>query len=79
MITVKRVNLTDVKVNDLSRNASQKEITKKWTEQKTLDTWKASGWSKKIESKRTRANLSDFDRFKVFAAKKAKKAIVSKA
>ncbi len=78
VISTKRVNLTDVKVEKLPRSATQKTITKCWAEQGTKAKWEATAWAKKIAAKRTRANLSDFDRFKVLQAKRAKKALLSK-
>ena len=78
VVTTKRVNLTDIKVDDLTRNASQKEITQKWTAQGTKAKWEACGWAKKLSAKRKRASLSDFDRFKVMVAKGKKKAALAK-
>jgi large subunit ribosomal protein L14e len=40
--------------------------------------WEASSWAKKLSSKKKRASLSDFDRFKVMVAKKQKAAIIAK-
>ncbi len=44
-----------------------------------LAKWNESSWAKKLASKAKRANLGDFDRFKVMVAKKQKaKAIAEK-
>jgi len=40
--------------------------------------WEQSAWAKKLETKKKRANLSDFDRFKVMVARKQKAAIIKK-
>ena len=77
VVTTKRVNLTDIKVDGLTRNASQKEIVQKWKAQGTKANWEKCGWAKKIAAKRTRATLGDFDRFKVLMAKRAKKAKIA--
>ncbi len=46
-------------------------------EQDALATWKASAWAKKLESKKVRSNLSDFDRFRVMVAKKQRSKIIA--
>lgn len=77
VIAVKRLSLTDVVVEKLPRNATQKNIVKAWTEQGTLKKWESSAWAKKVASKKTRAGLNDFARFKVMVAKKQKSKIVT--
>lgn len=42
-----------------------------------MEAWKATAWSKKIEAKAARANLGDFDRFKVMVAKKQRSKIIA--
>jgi hypothetical protein len=46
-------------------------------EQGVLEKWTGSAWAKKIENKKKRAALTDFDRFKVMIAKKQKSQIVA--
>lgn len=77
VISLKRLSLTDVLVSKLPRSATQKNIKKAWGEQDTLATWKATAWSKKLDSKILRKGLSDFDRFKVMIAKKQKSKIIA--
>ena len=38
-----------------------------------------TSWAKKIAARKTRQNLSDFDRFKLMLAKKQKRTIIGKA
>jgi large subunit ribosomal protein L14e len=45
--------------------------------QNILGAWNATSWAKKMASKKTRASLSDFDRFKVMIAKKQKSKIIT--
>jgi large subunit ribosomal protein L14e len=78
VIGIKRVNLTDIVVK-CPRNAKQKNLTKAWKEQDVMAKWKATAWAKKLEKREKRANLSDFDRFKVMVAKKQKSEIIAKA
>ena len=38
--------------------------------------WDATTWAKKLARKKTRANLTDFERFKLMVARKQKAALV---
>lgn len=78
VVALKRISLTDLVVSKLPRNAVQKNIVKAWKEQGTLAAWEASAWAKKLDAKKKRRNLTDFDRFKVMLAKKARAKEVSK-
>lgn len=42
-----------------------------------MEQWTKCAWAKKLDSKVKRANLNDFDRFKVMIAKKQKSKIVA--
>mmetsp|Transcript_21077 Transcript_21077/g.25045 ORF Transcript_21077/g.25045 Transcript_21077/m.25045 type:complete len:135 (+) Transcript_21077:128-532(+) len=77
MISFKRIALTDLKA-DICRNARQKTLTKAWVDGKISETWEATSWAKKLSSKKKRAKLSDFGRFKVMVAKKEKNDIIAK-
>lgn len=76
VISTKRLSLTDIKVA-IPRCSKEKRINDAWESEKVTETWEASSWAKKIASKKRRANLSDFDRFKVMIAKKQKAKAVS--
>jgi large subunit ribosomal protein L14e len=77
VISYKRIALTDLTVK-IQRNARQKTLSKAWKEADLLAKWQASAWAKKLESRKRRANLNDFDRFKVMVAKKQKMEIINK-
>lgn len=77
VIAFTRIALTDFTVN-IQRNARQKTLKAKWAESDVLAKWEASSWAKKLASKKKRASLSDFDRFKVMVAKKQKAEIIAK-
>jgi large subunit ribosomal protein L14e len=62
VINIKWVALTDLKVK-VARNARQKTLTQAWTEAGTMDKWNATAWAKKIAAKKTKASLTDFQRF----------------
>merc|ERR1712232_61964 len=69
VIPFKRIALTDLKIN-IMRNSRQKTLTKAWTDEKIMEKWEATSWAKKLASKKKRATLTDFDRFKIMIAKK---------
>lgn len=77
VISFTRIAMTDLTV-PIQRNARQKTLLAKWKEADTLAKWDASSWAKKLSSRKKRANLSDFDRFKVMVAKKQKSEIIAK-
>jgi large subunit ribosomal protein L14e len=74
---LKRLSLTDVVVERLPRGARVNNIEKAWKEQDILNKWESSSWAKKNASKKTRAGLNDFQRFKVMLAKKQRSKIVN--
>ena len=76
VISCKRLSLTDIKIN-IPRCSKEKRITAAWDEENVEETWAASSWAKKLATKKRRASLSDFDRFKVMIAKKQKAKLVS--
>ena len=77
VIPFSRVALTDFTVK-IQRNARQKTLKAKWAEADVLAKWEASSWAKKLATKKKRASLSDFDRFKAMVAKKQKAEIIAK-
>ena len=77
VISYGRIALTDLTVK-IQFNARQKTLNAAWKEADTLAKWESSSWAKKLSAKKTRANLSDFDRFKVMVAKKQKSEMVAK-
>ena len=77
VISFRRIALTDHVVK-IQMNARQKTLKKAWEAGDTMAKWEASSWAKKLSSKKKRAALSDFGRFKVMVAKKQKSAIIAK-
>mmetsp|Transcript_27324 Transcript_27324/g.76654 ORF Transcript_27324/g.76654 Transcript_27324/m.76654 type:complete len:135 (+) Transcript_27324:137-541(+) len=77
VISFTRISLTDLTVK-IQRNARQKTLKKAWEEGDTLNKWESSSWAKKLASRKKRANLSDFERFKVMVARKQKNEIIAK-
>ena len=77
VIPFKRLNLTDLVVT-IERNASTKDLSEAWSADGTLEKWEATAWAQKLAAKKKRANLNDFERFKVMVAKKQKSSIIKK-
>jgi len=77
VISYSRLALTDLTVK-IQFNARQKTLVAAWKDADTQAKWDNSSWAKKLSSKKTRLNLSDFSRFKVMIAKKQKAEIITK-
>lgn len=77
VISYKKVSLTDHKVT-IQRNARAKTLKAAWAAEDILAKWEGSSWAKKLDAKKKRSNLSDFERFKVMVAKKQKSSIIAK-
>jgi len=69
-INLKRLSLTNFKIKNLQRGATTKVLSKLFQEQGILQKWNNSGLAQKIKSQEVRANLNDFQRFLVNAAKR---------
>ena len=63
-LSLRRVTLTDYKI-DIKRSAKREEVFKAIEDYKLEEKFKKSIYAKKIELRKKRANLTDFDRFKV--------------
>ena len=63
-LSLKRITLTDFKI-DIKRGAKREEVYKAIEDYKLEEKFKKSTFAKKTEIREKRANLTDFDRFKV--------------
>lgn len=63
--TLRHLTLTNLVVKGLPRNAGQTTVKKCLEKNDTLNTWAKSAWAQKLAQRQVRANLTDFDRFKV--------------
>jgi large subunit ribosomal protein L14e len=61
----RRLTLTPLVVSGLPRGAGQKTVKKYLEKSNVLADWEKSAWAAKIQTRQTRAGLSDLDRFKV--------------
>ena len=77
-LSLRRVTLTDYKV-DIKRGAKQAEVYKAIDDFKLEDKFKTSTYYKKNEIRQKRANLTDFDRFKVMRLRQKRSVLRHKA
>mmetsp|Transcript_36164 Transcript_36164/g.51131 ORF Transcript_36164/g.51131 Transcript_36164/m.51131 type:complete len:134 (-) Transcript_36164:253-654(-) len=77
VISYKRIALTDFLLK-IERGCSEEDLEKAFKDEGMAAQWEATPWAKKLASKKKRASLNDFDRFKVMVAKKQKSAIIAK-
>ncbi|CAI5705647.1 unnamed protein product [Peronospora farinosa] len=78
VINFKRLSLTDLTV-DIPLQAREKTLKKALAKADTLAKWENSTWAKKMQNKKTRAELNDFDRFKAMIVRKQKSSLIKKA
>merc|ERR1712216_337334 len=78
MMLVKRLSLTDLKTK-IPFAAREKTLKKALASEGTIKKWGETSWAKKIKVKKIRAEMSDFDRFKLYRAKKARSKMVKTA
>ncbi|KAI7824982.1 ribosomal protein L14-domain-containing protein [Kickxella alabastrina] len=78
IIAFKNVVLTDIVVKRLPRTIGSKALAKFLEKEQVVEAWQKSAWAQKIESRKRRANMSDFDRFKLMRLKKQQRAIVDR-
>ena len=76
-ISLRRITLTDFKL-DIKRGIHKEALEKAITEYKLDEKFKQSVYAKKIERRLKRANLTDFDRFKVMRLGQKRSAIIGK-
>ncbi|CDH57337.1 60s ribosomal protein l14 [Lichtheimia corymbifera JMRC:FSU:9682] len=77
--TLRHLTLTNLVVKGLPRNAGQSTVKKCLEKNDTLNTWAKSAWAQKLAQRQVRANLSDFDRFKVQKLKNKRRVAVNSA
>ena len=73
-LSLRRVTLTDEKI-DIKRGAKKAEVLKALENYKLDEKIKNSKYAKKLELRQKRANLTDFDRFKVMRLRQKRSAL----
>ena len=77
-ISLKRLSLTDFKL-DIQRGIHKDALVKAIEDYKLDDKFKEYSYSKKMERRKKRANLTDFDRFKVMRLRQKRAVLRHKA
>lgn len=72
VISVKRLALTSILIEDLPRGAPTADVKEKYESADVDKKFAASSWGRKLDRKAKRANLDDFGRFKVMVARMKK-------
>lgn len=75
VVSFRRLQLTDFKIA-LPRAAGTKALLKASKKSELEKQWLASPFAKKQDSRMKRANMTDFDRFKLMLAKKKRRVMV---
>jgi large subunit ribosomal protein L14e len=65
----RRMVLTPLVLKSLPRGVGNKALIKSLEKNETVAAWNKSSWAKKLEQRKVRAGLSDFDRFKLLKLK----------
>eukprot|EP00927_Polykrikos_kofoidii_P072013 TRINITY_DN6818_c0_g2_i1.p2 TRINITY_DN6818_c0_g2~~TRINITY_DN6818_c0_g2_i1.p2 ORF type:complete len:133 (-),score=26.06 TRINITY_DN6818_c0_g2_i1:69-467(-) len=78
MMPVKRLSLTDFKCR-IPRGGREKTLKKALAEAGIMTKWEETRWAKKLANQKTRKAMSDFDRFKLYQAKKKRSKLVKTA
>lgn len=77
-IALGKVVLTPLVLANLPRGSRTSTVHKKWAAANIDGEWAATAWAKKLAARKTRANLSDFERFQVLVLKKQRRYAVKK-
>jgi len=77
VIRLTRLSLTDLMV-PIQLGARPGTLAKAYAKAGIDEAWAASSWGKKLSTRSKRANLSDYDRFKVMVARKTKSRAIGK-
>lgn len=78
VISLRRVAVTDMKIK-IARACEGAALDAAWKAEDVAGKWAASAWGKKIARQHARAQLTDFERFKVAVARTKRSALIKKA
>ncbi|KAJ3306966.1 hypothetical protein HDV03_003291 [Kappamyces sp. JEL0829] len=78
-ISFKRATLTPIKLEKVPRSIGSASLKKLLEKQNLEAQWAETSWAKKIAQRTARANLSDFDRFKIVLARRKRSMVTGKA
>merc|ERR1719446_1426341 len=77
MMPIRRLSLTDFKAS-IPRGAREKTLKLALDKDDLMGKWGKTSWAQKISAKKTRSEMTDFDRFKLMVAKKKRSLAVKK-
>lgn len=77
-ISLGKVVLTPLVLEKLPRGSRTGTVHKKWAAADIDAKWAKTAWAQKLAARKTRANLSDFERFQVLVLKKQRRYAVKK-
>merc|ERR1719161_2635714 len=69
MMPIRRMSLTDFKCT-IPRGAREKTLKSALEKDGIMKKWQETAWAKKLQAKKSRAEMNDFERFKLMVAKK---------
>ncbi|CAG8540721.1 7834_t:CDS:2 [Acaulospora morrowiae] len=72
----RRLTLTDLVVKGFPRGGRSAVVKKYFEAEKILEKWNKTSWAKKLESRKKRAALTDFERFQLLKLKKQRRYIL---
>merc|ERR1711918_80637 len=75
-VNFKNLHLTKITMK-IPRSLRGGLLKKKWEENKIQEQWDKTVWAKKIANREKRAQLTDFDRFKLMKAKQARNRLIN--
>mmetsp|Transcript_10411 Transcript_10411/g.29407 ORF Transcript_10411/g.29407 Transcript_10411/m.29407 type:complete len:112 (-) Transcript_10411:71-406(-) len=78
MLPIKRLSLTDLKAT-IPRGAREKTLKLALEKEGILAKWSETRWAKALKARETRRNMTDFERFKLYVAKRNRSKVVKKA
>merc|ERR1719419_1209755 len=77
-VRIKNLHLTKLKVK-FNHSAKSSIVKKAWEEGEVQKKFEASGWGQRIKKSAIRANLTDFEKFKVNKLKMQRRRLISQA
>ncbi|CAG8548325.1 27880_t:CDS:2 [Dentiscutata erythropus] len=72
----RRLTLTDLVIKGFPRGSRSSIVRKYFEKEEILEKWNQSAWAKKLDNRRKKAALTDFDRFKLLKLKKQRRRVV---
>merc|ERR1711957_410393 len=78
MMPVRRLSLTDFKCK-LARGGREKSLRTALQKDDIMKKWSETSWAKKLAAKAHRASMTDFERFKLAAARTRRSKAVKKS